>query len=245
MPLHLIFEFLAMTIGYRYYLYLKKQEGDVVNDKSRAIVLVAAAIGALLGSRIVGLLEHPDLWHDADILTIFSNKTILGGLLWGLWSVEITKKIVGINTSTGDLFTYPLMLAIMIGRVGCFLAGLKDSTYGNPTELFTGVDFGDQVYRHPTQLYEMFFLLVLFFSLKYLEKKYVFYNGLRFQIFLFSYCVFRFLVEYIKPNDFYIYGFSAIQVNSLLGICYYLFLWIFKYVKKLWQKENMHSTTSR
>lgn len=41
-----------------------------------------------------------------------------------------------------------------VGRLGCFFAGLPDYTYGVPTDLPWGVNFGDGVPRHPVQLYE-------------------------------------------------------------------------------------------
>ena len=56
--------------------------------------------------------------------------------------------------ATGDLLALPLVLGIAIGRIGCFLSGLEDQSYGVATALPWGVDFGDGVARHPTQLYE-------------------------------------------------------------------------------------------
>ena len=92
---------------------------------------------------------------------LWGGKTIVGGLLGGLIGVELTKRLVRWKHSTGDDFVYPLMLGLGLGRIGCFLTGLDDHTYGTPTTWFTGVNFGDGVYRHPTQLYEILFLIVL------------------------------------------------------------------------------------
>lgn len=65
------------------------------------------------------------------------------------------------RASTGDLYAIPLALGIAIGRVGCFLTGLPDNTYGTATALPWGINFGDGIPRHPTQLYEVLFLLLL------------------------------------------------------------------------------------
>src|SRR5258708_36630797 len=62
--------------------------------------------------------------------------------------------------STGDLCVYPLIFGQCVGRIGCFLTGLDDHTHGNFTSLPWGVNFGDGP-RHPTQLYEILFLLIL------------------------------------------------------------------------------------
>jgi len=38
-----------------------------------------------------------------------------------------------------------LAIGVAIGRIGCYLAGLDDFTYGTPTALPWGHDFGDGV----------------------------------------------------------------------------------------------------
>ena len=43
--------------------------------------------------------------------------------------------------STGDLFVVPLCVGTAIGRIGCFLSGLEDRTYGTPTSLPWGDRF--------------------------------------------------------------------------------------------------------
>jgi prolipoprotein diacylglyceryltransferase len=89
------------------------------------------------------------------------GKTIVGALVFGLISVELIKRYIGLRQSTGDLYAIPLALGIAIGRIGCFLTGLADNTYGTPTTLPWAINFGDGIPRHPTQLYEIIFLLAL------------------------------------------------------------------------------------
>src|SRR5258707_11788923 len=61
---------------------------------------------------------------------------------------------MGIALRTGARFALRLAVGIAIGRIGCFLAGLDDFTYGTPTTLPFAHDFGDGIARHPVQLYE-------------------------------------------------------------------------------------------
>jgi len=89
------------------------------------------------------------------------GKTIVGALIFGLISVELMKRYIGVRQSTGDLYAIPLALGIAIGRIGCFLTGLDDNTYGTPTTLPWAINFGDGIPRHPTQLYEIAFLVAL------------------------------------------------------------------------------------
>ena len=96
-----------------------------------------------------------------------SGKTLVGGLIGGLFAVEWTKRLIGVRRRTGDLFAIPLCAGIAIGRIGCFLGGLEDGAYGVATVLPWGVDFGDGVARHPTQVYEILWMgLVAFWYLE-------------------------------------------------------------------------------
>ena len=119
--------------------------------------------GAAIGSKLLFWLEDPQLTlhslHNPAYLV--GGKTIVGALAFGLISVELTKRYIGLRTSTGDLYAIPLALGIAIGRIGCFLTGLSDNTYGTPTNLPWAINFGDNIPRHPTQLYEILFLLAL------------------------------------------------------------------------------------
>jgi prolipoprotein diacylglyceryltransferase len=223
MTLHLVFEMLAYFIGYRYYLYLRTHQGDQIESGNRLWIVVGAATGALLGSRILGALENPELWweYKTNLMYYYANKTIIGGLLGGLLGVETIKKIIGERSSSGDLFTHPLIVSIAIGRVGCFLAGLPDQTCGIPTDSILGYDFGDGIKRHPIQLYEIVFLIGLKLFLTTLCKRFVFINGGQFKIFMLTYLSLRFFIEFIKPAYFLPFGLSVIQVACLLGVFYY------------------------
>lgn len=62
LPIHLVCEVLAYSLGYRLYTYLRARTPDRISDQGRQwILLVGAAAGVLLGSRALGLLEHPAL----------------------------------------------------------------------------------------------------------------------------------------------------------------------------------------
>ena len=159
------------------------------------------------------------------------NKTIVGGMLGGLIGVELTKKRLGVTVSSGDMMVYPLILAMVIGRTGCFLAGLEDGTFGIASNLPWAINFGDGIRRHPTNLYEIIFWLMLWLALKLIEQKHHFANGARFKVFMASYLVFRLLVEFIKPDYFFSFGLSVIQLVCIAGILYYYK--VFLYPKNL------------
>ncbi len=172
---------------------------------------------------MIGSLERPnELLHAKNIGEyIYNNKTVLGGFLGGLLGVELIKKIVGEKHSSGDLFTYPMIFALIIGRIGCFSMGVYEETYGTPTKLFTGIDLGDGLMRHPVSLYEIFFLVLLWIGLLIVEKKIVLAEGGRFKLFMIGYISYRFLVDFIKPSYPIIFGLSTIQLTAVIGLIYY------------------------
>ena len=224
--LHFIFEVLAFFIGVRYYYFLKRNHHDKISDINRLWIMLGAMIGALLGSRLIAAFEIKDFFQHANFLEFYNNKTVLGGFLGGLFGVEGIKKLIGEKESSGDLYVLPIILALFIGRIGCFSMGIAEQTFGIETQFFTGMNLGDGEMRHPIMLYEMAFLAVLFvFFKKLLQKKYRNYiNGDAFIIFMLLYFTFRFFMEFLKPRYEIFLGLTIIQ---WCGIFIYLYYWKF------------------
>ncbi len=218
---HLLFESLAYAIAFR--LVLLNSRKDTIAPTQRSSVVVGGMVGALIGAKLLVLLQHIDLlWQNWKqfLLLFIQGKTVVGALLGGLIGVELTKKLIGVNRSTGDAFVYPLIVGTAIGRIGCFLTGLSDRTYGIATTLPWGVDFGDGISRHPTQLYEIIFLLGLMVFLK-IRSRYHRQEGDLFKFYMVAYLSFRLLIDFIKPDFHPILGLSAIQIACVLGLLYY------------------------
>jgi phosphatidylglycerol---prolipoprotein diacylglyceryl transferase len=215
--LHSVFETLGYSCGYAWYRRARKRFGDVVGDDQRWAVIAAAAIGSLLGSRLLGLLEDaPRSGISWQAVFLPGGKTIVGGLLGGWLAVEMVKRLRKIRQRTGDLFVIPLCIGVAVGRVGCFLAGLTDDTYGTATKLPWGVDFGDGIARHPTQIYEVLFLGVLALVLsRYNERPHP--DGATFRLFLAAYLAWRLTVDFIKPQPL-VYGMNLIQWSCVAGL---------------------------
>lgn len=226
MPLHSVTEFLAFFAGFRYFIWLQKRKKDVIPSQQRTWIVIASLFGALFGSRLLGGLENPpELVSSGNIfLYFYQNKTVLGGFLGGLLAVEITKKIIGERRASGDLFVYPIMLALIIGRTGCFSMGIYEETYGLPTTLPWGMFLGDAFPRHPVALYEIVFLILLWAGIAGYERYGLLENGMRFKLFLIAYLVFRFFLDFIKPHYPVAAGLSSIQLACLAGLIYYLYL---------------------
>ncbi|UWX54929.1 prolipoprotein diacylglyceryl transferase [Maribacter litopenaei] len=220
--IHLLLEYVAFFAGFRYYLFLRKNSEDAISSNNRLSIIIGAIFGALFFSRLVAFLENPLLQWEKGWLAILNNKTIMGGLFGGLLGVELSKKIIGEQKSSGDLFTLPIILGIIIGRIGCFLSGIKEFTYGKETSFFLGMDLGDGVPRHPIALYEVLFLILLFIFIKrFQQRQERLESGMYFKIFMISYFLFRFFIEFLKPNTFLVLVLSSIQILCLICLLYY------------------------
>jgi phosphatidylglycerol---prolipoprotein diacylglyceryl transferase len=218
---HPVMETLAYAAGFAVYRWQRARQGDIVDEPQRWTVLAGAAVGALLGSRTLGLAEQwptvMDAWHTGrmpELLLSPGGKTIVGGLLGGWLGVELVKKVSGINRRTGDLFALPLCVGIAVGRVGCLLAGLADDTYGKATTLPWAVNLGDGIGRHPVQVYEILFLALLGIVVSRPAKL---PEGARFRIFLGSYLAWRVVIDFLKPQPL-VDGMNLIQWSCVAGI---------------------------
>ncbi|WP_417940575.1 prolipoprotein diacylglyceryl transferase family protein [Flavobacterium sp. RS13.1] len=233
---HFIFETLAFFIGIRVYYFLKKRIEDPISDTNRLIIMIGAMIGALAGSRVIALFENPSLISNQTFLTFYQNKTVAGGFLGGLLGVEIIKKIIGVKIASGDLYVIPIITALFIGRIGCFSMGIAEPTYGNVTTFFTGMNLGDGLQRHPVALYEMFFMVLLFFFFQSIKNKSLI-NGDRFKLFMVLYFLFRFMVEFLKPYEALLLHLSSIQWSAI-----FIFIYYHKFLLRITTIKNKQKT---
>jgi prolipoprotein diacylglyceryltransferase len=221
-PPHQPLEALGMFLGFRLYLRLRRRAGDPLPLDRRILLFVAAVVGAALGSKLLALADNPApvLAHPGDVRILLAGKTIVGGLLGGLAAVELVKWRLRETTATGDLYAFPLIVGIAVGRVGCFLTGLADDTYGIATRLPWGVDFGDGIPRHPTQLYEIGFLALLACALAWKARR-PYPRGDLFKAFMAAYLAWRLAVDFLKPQHVMLLGMTPIQLACVAGLAWY------------------------
>ncbi|RZK36723.1 MAG: diacylglyceryl transferase [Pedobacter sp.] len=224
---HYLLETLAFIVGVRIYYYQKKKIKDPISDEHRLWIMLGAMLGALIGSRLIAILESPKQLNELTLMTLYTSKTIAGGLLGGLFGVEIIKKFIGVRIASGDIYVVPILIALFIGRLGCFLMGVDEPTYGVETNFFMGMNLGDGVKRHPVALYEMIFLLVLFMLFQTIKNQKLI-NGDRFKLFMVLYFIYRFLVEFIKPYQPLFLNLSSIHWSAV-----FIFLYYYKFIIRI------------
>ena len=180
---------------------------------------IALSLGAIAGAIAFGSLNLS--LAGQSVLA----HSIAGAIAGGIVAVELFKRASGLSGSTGVSFVAPLALGIAIGRLGCFFAGLPDYTYGVPTTLPWGVDFGDGIPRHPVQLYESLSMLVflsLFLTGVARHSRFMIQHG--FYLFAGWYGAERFLWEFLKPYPSVIGPLNLFHLACLALVLYSAFM---------------------
>jgi phosphatidylglycerol:prolipoprotein diacylglycerol transferase len=182
-------------------------------------ILLASLIGGLVGAKAPYLLANARAFlagaRDPEVL--FAGRTILGGMLGGIVAVRITKRQLGLRARKGDALVPAIGLGMAVGRLGCFFRGC---CYGQVTRLPWGVDFGDGLHRHPTELYESAFGLLWFACTVGRPKG---DRGVLFDLFVGSYFAFRFGLEFIRTETVVAWGLTGFQLVCLPAIAWSLF----------------------
>lgn len=204
----------------------------------RLAALVAGGIftGALFaklgtGWQYVAFSDEPTLIG----LWLRGGQSVLGGLAGAYLGVLAVKKIVGYQGSTGDWFAPAVTAGLAVGRVGCFLT----EQIGTPTALPWGLSVSPEtaaamaycpscasgLAMHPSFLYEILFHLVAFVALVRMSGRLT-RPGDAFKIYIISYALFRFGVEFVRDNPEMAFGLSGSQIFLLvtvpIGISLYL-----------------------
>ena len=177
--------------------------------------LAAILLGAGLGAYAFGT---ANLWLSG---LPGIARSIEGAVAGGILAVELYKRAAGIRTRTGARFALPFCVGVAVGRIGCYLSGLDDFTYGTPTRLPWGHDFGDGVPRHPVQLYESAAMAA--FALVYLWRvlrRDRFFVGQGFYLAAGFYGAQRFVWEFFKPYGAVLGPFTLFHLLSAV-VCLY------------------------
>jgi len=206
-PSYSFFVALAVVVGGLVYYYEAKRNKST--GENTFYILMAAFVGGVLGAKIpIWIMNYKYIIASfPDIGPLLSGRTIVGGLIGGTIGVWILKWKLNIKERKGNLFAPAAAIGIAIGRIGCFLRGC---CYGTATSLPWGVNFGDGIMRHPTQLYESVFAFGMFLYIQRVKKNAK--PGKLFDMFMISYFTFRFFEEFIREESRPILGFTIFQI---------------------------------
>ena len=137
-----------------------------------ATIVVAAAIGGIVGAKIYAALLDGQITFQE----LFSTSGLVwyGGFIGGCLAVLIVVlRSPNPTLATIDVIGPTLLLGYGIGRIGCFLAG--DGDYGPPSDLPWAMAFPNgtvptDVPVHPTPIYETL-ISVTFFGILWSQRR--------------------------------------------------------------------------
>ena len=211
-----VFVFLALLIGILVYMIQLKRDG--IHKSNALYIAIFAIVGGAIGAKLPIIIMN---WNQLNaspesVNILLAGRTIVGGLIGGAAGTFLTKKAFKIKERLGNQIAIPVAVGMAVGRVGCLLRGC---CYGQPTNLPWGLDFGDNILRHPTQIYEFIFDLLLVLFLGWKKARGV-KPGELFKIFLNCYLSFRFLLEFIRVERVAFIGLTDFQLLCVVSLIY-------------------------
>ena len=191
---------IAMAMFYLQYNKDFKYKSDKYKQTIHFILLLSIFIG------FIGAFSFDAYSQGISITFSDLNKiglTFYSGFIAGFLFIVLYFKLLSFPIlETLNMLTPSLCIAHFVGRIGCFFAGC---CFGVPTNSVFGITFpiDSLPYNHyhqqieilPTQLFESAFIFILF-AFFYINKA---KNS--FFIYIISYSIFRFLIEFIRADD--------------------------------------------
>jgi phosphatidylglycerol---prolipoprotein diacylglyceryl transferase len=168
-------------------------------------------LASLIGSKVLMFWTEPEYRdHPLQLLSLDflrSGGVFYGGLIAAILAGYFLMKHYGLPWwKTADACAPGIAIGSFFGRQGCFAAGC---CWGKPTSLPWGVKFTalgheitgvpTDVHLHPTQLYESFSMLIVFFFLLWLHKRKRF-SGQVILLYALLYSAIRFAVEFVRDD---------------------------------------------
>jgi len=149
--------------------------------------------------------QNPMMLFSLDFLR--SGGVFYGGLIGAIIAGFVLMRRWKLPWwKTADACAPGIALGNVLGRQGCFSAGC---CWGKPTTLPWGVRFSElghdvtgvpiDAKLHPTQLYESFAMLIVFFFLLWLHKKKKF-SGQVILTYAVIYATVRFMIEFVRDD---------------------------------------------
>tara|TARA_B100000900_G_C20510458_1_gene687751 strand:+ start:114 stop:896 length:783 start_codon:yes stop_codon:yes gene_type:complete len=200
-------------------------------------------LGIIIGGRLGYVIFYDLSFYSNNIIDIFKiwqggmsfHGGLLGVIIVSIWFARKNKHEPFLYL---DIVSLVAPIGIFFGRISNFI---NSELYGTETTVPWAVKFikVDNLYRHPSQLYEAIFEgIILFVILIYLRNKnYIKVPGLISGFFLIIYSCFRFFIEFFRvPDEQLGYLFFKLSMGQIISLFFFIigcYLVIIKYgIKK-------------
>ncbi len=201
-------------------------------------------VGIIVGGRLGYVVFYDLNYYLQNLIDIFKiwqgGMSFHGGLIGIIFSSILFAKKNNHNPLTYlDIVAVVSPIGIFFGRIANFI---NSELYGYETDLPWGVKFFnvDELYRHPSQLYEAIFEgIILFIILLYFRNKgYMKLPGYISGLFLVFYSIFRFLIEFFRvPDEQLGYVLLNLTMGQIISVIFFLIGFYF-IIKKYENKKK-------
>jgi phosphatidylglycerol:prolipoprotein diacylglycerol transferase len=196
---------------------VKRRSIHGLNSKNLDDLVFYIAVGLIAGARILYFVFYSPATFIQDPLEIFKlwhgGMSFHGGLVGITLSVWLFARKKQMRFyKLADLLVMPAALALFFGRIANFING---ELIGTPTRLPFCIQYSHaEGCRHPSQLYEAFKNLAIFFVLAALKHKRKLKEGTLFWLFVLLYGSLRFAITFLRDEQRFL-GLSMGQYLSL------------------------------
>jgi len=216
--------FVALALAVAGIVFMREKRRRNVRDHRIAYVVLGALMGAAIFARLGTWLQHVDLAQNVSFAEqmMFGNASILSALFGAWLGVHIAKLIARYPHRTGDLFAPAIALAMAIGRIGCLLTERPGAPTGGgwgitldpAAALRVGSPAG--IGLHPSFVYEIIFHALAFCLLWFWLRHRDIAAGETLTLFIATYALFRFGIEFVRGNDVAWAGLTRPQLFLLI-----------------------------
>ena len=196
-------------------------------------------LGIIVGGRLGYVLLYNFGYYSNNLIEIFKiwqgGMSFHGGLIGIiLVSIYFAKKNKHNVFKYLDIIAIVAPIGIFFGRIANFI---NSELYGFETSLPWAVKFikVDNLYRHPTQLYEAFFEGIILFLILIILRGRGFLKtpSIISSAFLIFYSIFRFIIEFFRVPDeqlgYLLFNLTMGQIISFAFFLIGLYLFIIRY----------------
>lgn len=227
-----------------------KKKSAFFAEKLTTYILISVVIGARLGHILFYENGRDYLLQPLRVLKTWEGGLASHGAIIGvvcgatLFYRKVSKEYPGLSMlRLFDLLTVPALFSSTLIRLGNFM---NQEILGTETTLPWGIIFGNPadgssfLPRHPAQLYEAGFYLLVFFIFARFFMRLFPYKGLLTSVLFTALFLFRFAIEFIKNEQSYWMTHSTFTMGQLLSIPF-IFLGIFLFIKVMFLNKKNQS----
>jgi phosphatidylglycerol:prolipoprotein diacylglycerol transferase len=219
---------LAVVVLILWVVWQIRHGADISYDRLLTVAIIAIISGIVI-SRLIHVIDLLSVYiANPGQLLGFGGLTIWGAILGATLGIWIYSRFTDFKFGYFmDILTPGVLLAQVIGRVGCTINGC---CYGKATSLPWGVIYthpesyglnaslealSKGMGLHPTQPYEIIFLLIVFGVLFSLRRRFQ-PDGSLFMIYLSCYSAWRLGLGFLRDGTDFLFGLHQAQVIGII-----------------------------